>query len=757
MKLFRGLIFLLCAATVAYQSSAQFEGSIYRTDGAFLSKIKVTADGKEKKMAWCGGVNNPQFATPDLNHDGKNDLVIFEQYGYYTEKGIKTFINNGTSGNPDFAYAPEYEYLFPYIAQYFKMIDYNCDSVPDIFHFGNSGVGVCDGFYNAFNILAFRNCRDIFYLYPGSQTGPSNVGIPGSTIPAIVDVDNDGDLDILTYANSGSVIYLFRNQKAEKGYKCDTIGLQLRDLCWGRVLQGSQRAHYLNLVCDNSITNNQPKKTDGSNNLCLFDADGDGDYDILDGNSQYSDLQFLSNNRIQSPNNKLDSMTWQDTLWQSNGQQAYMPRFPLATWIDIDQDGDKDILVSPIADLAENYKSIAFYKNIGSDANPVFAYINDTFLVDRMIDLGANSYPIFYDYNRDGKKDLFIGSKGFLQPNGTFKPTIYYYQNTSSGSSISFDLVTRNFLSIDTVSDAQGASLAIGDIDNDGLDDLLVGRLDGTITYYKNTAGTASGQPNWQFWQRQLRDLSATEIDAGNYAAPLIYDINKDGKKDLIIGNQSGYLSYYENTGSIGLKLEYRTNKLGDVRTIPDPSTMTYGFSAPFIGKMDNTNKEYLVVGSQYGTIFRYDGFQNGNVTTPYTMIDSQYSYITIPGGNIAPTIVDLDEDGKYEMFIGNDKGGVFAYRQFWNVDVKDIPQQINTLEVYPNPAKNILMAKADHEIPRGVEVKIYNTFGQVVRTGTTIDGNIITADISALEPGIYLLGVYYNGEIKTARFTKLP
>jgi hypothetical protein len=78
MKLFFNLTLLSAVILLSARTNAQSEGSIYRTDAAYISGIKVTMDGVEKKLAWCGGVNNPQFATPDLNHDGKTDLVIFE-------------------------------------------------------------------------------------------------------------------------------------------------------------------------------------------------------------------------------------------------------------------------------------------------------------------------------------------------------------------------------------------------------------------------------------------------------------------------------------------------------------------------------------------------------------------------------------------------------------------------------------------------------------------------------------------------------
>jgi hypothetical protein len=748
----KNLLLFCLGLSLGHPAIGQKDGLIYMTHSSLLSGIKLMVNGNEKKMPWCGGMNMPQFATPDLNKDGKNDLVIYERYWSAGERGIKTFINGGTAGNPSFRYSPEYEFQFPSVHQFLNMQDYNCDGIIDLFHFGTSGVGVCDGFYTTDDKLGFKNCRDIKFLYPGASM-PSNIGVSANDIPAIVDVDYDGDLDILTFAQLGSRIEMYRNLKKENSFGCDTFGVRLKDFCWGRVLQANTREHWLHISCDNSILGTKTTKTtDGSNTLCLFDADGDGDYDVLNGNSQYSDLQFMRNNRIQK-GDKLDSMTSQDTAWQSGGKKLHLPKFPNANWIDIDLDGDKDILVSPTVENAENYKVVHFYKNLGNDNNPDFAYQKDTLFVEDMLDLGSHSYPILYDFNRDGKKDLFVGSRGFYQPGGTFRSTLAYFENTSTGTDVSFNLVAQNFLSIDSMT-IEGAAPAVGDINNDGLDDLILGRLDGTVTYYQNIAASAAAQPVWQLAQKKLTDGSAA-IDAGSYAAPLIYDIDNDGKKDILIGNQSGYISFYKNAGSTGQPgLQYVTNKLGNAKVVPD---QLYSYSAPFIGKMDNTNKEYLLVGSGFGAIYRFDGFQNGNVTSPYTVLDSQYSFIQVPGRMISPIADDLDGDGKYEMLVGNDKGGLFYYKQMWNVNISDPLGETSKLELYPNPAGNSITLKADGIIPAGSELRVLNSMGitaKVINISTASD--MVTLDLAGLASGVYLCTIRANGVLKSARFTKL-
>src|SRR5690606_15332160 len=135
----------------------------------------------------------------------------------------------------------------------------------------------------------------------------------------------------------------------------------------------------------------------------------------------------------------------------------------------------RDILVSP-HDLAaaENYKCIALYRNTGTAATPVFTYQHDTFMIEHSIDAGSASYPVLYDYNRDGRLDLFVGSDGYYQPGGSYRSRISYYQNSVSGSKTSLTWQTGDFNGISAEGFA-GAAPAFGDINGDGMDDMLLG------------------------------------------------------------------------------------------------------------------------------------------------------------------------------------------------------------------------------------------------------------------------------------------
>lgn len=56
-----------------------------------------------------------------------------------------------------------------------------------------------------------------------------------SDIPALVDVEGDGDLDILTYHISGEHLEYHQNQSMELYGIPDSLEFVLKNQCWGRI------------------------------------------------------------------------------------------------------------------------------------------------------------------------------------------------------------------------------------------------------------------------------------------------------------------------------------------------------------------------------------------------------------------------------------------------------------------------------------------------------------------------------------------
>ncbi len=749
--------FLLSACLVS-SVTAQV---MYYTDNS----VQVFAGGREQTLAWSGGYDNPQFSTADLNRDGLADLVIFER-----DRGIKTFINKGSVGNPDYRFAPQYALNFPPCYSYLILADYNCDHIADLFEQGSTGFTVFKGYYNAQNQLCFTYFKELYYSNDAFAGGAANAFNNPGDIPAIVDVDNDGDLDFVSYNILGGYMNLYKNMRVETNMPCDSLPISLKDRCWGKVYQGFYRTHTLASSCNNSGLHKDVHKTTHSGNTpCLFDWDMDGDYDYLDGSVSFNEMTFLKNGRVE--NGGPDSMISQDTMWQTGGTQIELATWPAAFNIDVDQDGKKDLLIAPNAggSGSENYKCIWYYQNFSTSGHPDWRFQSDSFMTDKSIDMGSGAYPMLFDYDMDGKPDLFIGSDGYHQASGMLRSKLSLYKNTSSASGAAFTLQTKDFLHLDSFN-FKGIAPAFGDIDGDGKVDMVIGHTDGTMSYFTNTAA-AGTQPAWVLGQLILKDASGATINVGGNAAPFIYDVDKDGKKDLVIGNFFGTLQYYRNVstspGSISLQLV--STNLGHIQV--DPRQFSSCYSAPFIGKIDNTGKDYLLMGSNSGNLYLYDGIASGDTTLTYTLVSSQYSYIDsfcnaynhsgdiygVYGGlRSAPVVGDIAGDGGFELLIGEIRGGVKLYRRKAHDDthVPDV-EVAGTINVYPNPAANEFNISWNNMVSSALQIEIYDVAGRLVQASNipSIAGHT-QVQAGNLPSGLYIIVVTDNNKKYHAKCT---
>ncbi|HLO71389.1 MAG TPA: T9SS type A sorting domain-containing protein [Flavipsychrobacter sp.] len=729
---------LLC--TAIFTSSIAYSQAVSQEYLPYNNPPSVEAYNRKLPLAWAGGFNNPQLCMADLNGDGIKDLAIYDKIGRYGS--VKTFLNESSiPGNPKYVYRPEYQTNFPDMFDYLKLEDFNRDGIADLFHKGMGGVSVYKGYYKgsgANKALAFTFFKELRYFMKGS--GMVNCYVAPIDIPAIVDVDNDQDLDIVTYDINGTRLSFYRNCEKEDGLPSDSMRMCYMDECWGKSLQNYERTIRLGVGCFQTgvtclKTSGDAKTTHAGNTVCLLDYDGDGDFDMLNGNISFSDIQYLKNGKKEYSHPR-DSFVSQDTMWGSkNGKTLFMPFMPTAFWLDIDNDGNKDLAFTPRMDGTENYKCIVYYKNKGTNATPDFSYVTDTLLMGDMIDIGEGSQPLVYDYNKDGKPDIFITSDGYYQTSSSsLRARIHYYENTSTGTTTSYKLMDTDFMGYWS-KNTTGAKMAFGDIDGDGLDDLLMGKNDGTISYYRNTATSANVKPVYNL-ELILNDQYGT-LDVGDYAAPFIYDINGDGKNDIVCGAQMGKLYYFKNNGGTPIPSFFRvTDSLGGIGIQEDGITYTY--TSPYIGKIDNTGKLYLLIGTYGGTVYRYEGIGGGNITS-YKRLDSIYCYINVRE-RATPFVADIDGDSRYEMLVGSKAGGVVLFKQYFNVGINNVNSGKGQITLYPNPASNSVTVTWDKGFAaNGLNVALVSVTGQVIIQKDVVAGSEnIELDVNALAQGVY-------------------
>jgi hypothetical protein len=754
-----GLVLLLAA-----EGRAQ-TGLFYN----YYDSVQVTRNGRVLELPWCGGLDVPQLLQADLNNDGKKDLIIYNK----TNDGVQTFLNTGGAGQMKYVFAPRYARFFPKARGYMILRDYNCDGVPDLFNRLASGVTVFKGFYNSHNELQFTFYKNLRYNItptgPIANTLEVYVNALGD-IPVIDDVDGDGDIDVLAMNDAGGYVNFYRNRQKEDGLPCDSIVPAWELGCWGHMYQTGYRGFLEakpnpnSWFCDVDASVRIPvlKTRDAGDCLCMVDYDKDGDHDLFMANIKYDETQLLYN----GGSNTAAVMTVVDTMFQKNGNVLHLTKQPCGFNVDLDNDGHEDLLFAPAADtMSKNVNCIAFYRNNTGSGRP-YEYRGDTALSSQMIDLGSNSQPVFYDYNKDGKPDLFISSRGVYNTvSATYKPSIQLYLNTNTPGHPAFELSNADFLSVASSPGYtfQGAYPAFGDVDGDGVDDVVLGKHNGTLSYYRNAAASNAVPPSYNFVTHQLAN-----INLGKEAKPTFYDVDGDGLQDLVVGYQEGKLACYLNHSTGGnVVLDLLSKDWGKV-WVP-MAAATSGMSAPVFAPVDTSGKTYLLVGASDGYIYRYTGFEQ-NPQGIFTLVDSLSAPQPIwVGQKAAPAIADIDSDGRYELVVGNSQGGLYLFKQdtvrAWDpapvISLATVEVELRraVLDVYPNPAHNQVSVRLSNNTAGKHRLVIMDMGGRLMLEdqwqATQAETNR-TYSLANMPAGIYLLIVKdETGNVQSARIVK--
>lgn len=690
--------------------------------------IPVIRQGDTLVNPWAGGLNFCQYSPIDLDLDGTDDLFVMDRSG----SRISTYINGGTPGSVDYHSAPEYVENFPAIEGWAILRDYNCDGMMDIFTYGAGPQGGIDLYENTSSIpngLQFQLVQHLLQANttPNSTNVMDDIKITIYDIPAIRDLDNDGDLDILTFGSGGTSVEWYRNLSQETYGVCDSLNFRLETNCWGEFSENTFTSTLnLNQPCSpvpisQHAANIARQERHAGSCLECINTDGDADQDLIVGDISNARVVYLQNGGTTSAAN----MVYQDASYPSYDTSLYLNLFSCAFHLDVNNDNLDDVVVSPNASqTVENFNSTWMYYNIGANDSVALEFQQKNFMQDGMIDCGEGAVPRWFDYDSDGDLDLFIGNYGYYQPSGLYPSKIALYKNTGNFADAEYTFITDDFANL-YANNYQIISPipTFADLDNDGDKDMIIGDLVGKLHYFRKDAGPADNFV--------LVAANYQSIDVGSNAAPQLIDVDRDGKVDLLIGEQSGNLNYFRNTGTSAAPVFTLTsNTFGgvDVRE----ATMISGFSIPYL--WDNNGVYSLIVGSERGYIYRYDNI-DGNLGGNFTLTDSTY-ITTQEGLRVAPWMGYINGDTLIDLIVGNYAGGVVLFRGDIMSDIQSVTQSVSpTLNVYPNPSNNSFNISGwNDETHFPVELNVMSVSGQLIRSEKLYsrEQTVSTADLTA-------------------------
>jgi hypothetical protein len=499
-------------------------------------------------------------------------------------------------------------------------------------------------------------------------------------VPDLADIDNDGDPDMVLGLSESGVVKIYTNTGTASSATFDENNVyEIGDI----------GLYAYPVFCD---------------------MDDDGDFDLIAGRDAHG---FVYYKNTGDPN----TASWEieEEFFEGLGDETYWNSPTLA---DLTGDNKPDLIFGTAPG------PLNYFIQTGTPSNP--EWTENTMLFGGVLDAGGASNPCFFDYDGDGDIDLFTGSQ---------LGDIKYYENTGSVSGPAWE---ENSSSFSSLKHSIYSAVAIGDVNDDGYADAIVGDLSGKLYYHENSS------LGFQYQSEVLQDISF-----GGWSSPVLVDMDNDGDLDIVAGSENGNLHYIENQGTA------QTFSWVEIPGFFDGIDVGTN-CVPAAVDIDFDDDYDIVCGNLWGDLACF-------INDAGEWIENTEILAEITGEqNTTPAFADLDNDGDPDLALGQ-YSGTFSYfrNQYLVTGMPGLehPETIASTSVYPNPFSESMAIKVRLDHPARVHIKIISIQGTLIyETGQQMYAqgeHQFNWDAAHQPEGVYFIMININGKQEIIKSVK--
>ena len=751
------LSFLLCFSITLGLSACQIDDVTDDNppivDDTPIEPTEIDKIGRSTVENMTGELNMLSFNNPDLlvdlgvglwaqpvvvdmNKDGIVDLVVACNSVPYNG----TYIFYGTESSYDsesenFLVLEEGRYFHGALTDFTASFDYNVIKDGDNYLYEVEKTYIMSGnaLYTNFSseYPTAQSVRlGVGVSYPG-QVGKQDFTTSRMNSYSIVDYDGDGINDLIRFVGCWDEYNVSQPKFDANGVWGDDGDPVHGWIFWAKN-NGSNEYPSYDKAKTVSINDDIKTPIDvyGAPSARFFDWDYDGDLDIICG-SFLDDITYFQN--IGTRTNPIYSEGVPILDNENNVLEMDLCMLTVTNF-DINNDGLMDLVVG------EEDGRVSYLENTGLFHNGAPKFMKQRFFQTKAANLkyGILNTPYLIDFDSDGDEDIISGNsagyvgliknlsveKGVELSNPVWDRPV----NIKHSNGVDFRIIAGASGSIQGPAEEKWgySAVSVADWDKDGILDIMVNTIIGTIVWLKGTeAGSIvfeeprnvevewSGhtpKPMWNWWNPQGKELVVQWR-----TTPVMIDINKDGLMDLVVPDKDGYMSFFERylVGGV-LKLK-EGNKIFKLQSGGD-----FRFNAGINGGSGRTNFTMC----DFDGDGKIDMLRNDSVNISFwknvSPNEGGFSFINmgsigtrkIASHSTAPGFCDFNLDGKLDLVIGAEDGHFYYYEN------KLITEEEDDNEVREN-LNSYLVTHWDFE---GVDANALNdkaTFGATADTLT--------------------------------------